>query len=392
MNSSIRKRTGQFYSEHVRDKLGRWLFSDRCLSATTRRDILTMSSSVVSHLWNYGEQETIELRPPIHIGELPYEIERKFGTWAIDAPFVARCDDVQLVGPDALPISPTNSYLLEGVEGSTSRVTDALVRSLLHGVIPRYRSAPVNCDVAVSLAGPWSDQFFHWFVEYLPRLIAVEAYAEKLDLDPVYLVPPDRPNWVSRSLELLRIPQDRILSWDGGRIHVQQFLLPSLWRDTESTAPEEGYVHSPRGVNEVASRLRKAVSDTERRDQVGKRLYISRSGESERHVVNEDELSATLEAYEFDVVRPQTWSLDEQVATFAHAEVIAGPHGGGLTNAMYASKPTVIEMFGRRKNPCYYALFAGSGWDYGFVNAKAIGDNIRVDPDDFRQLCQRLLD
>lgn len=392
MGSTISEQTRQFYSEHVRDNLRNWLFSNRCLSVTNRKDLLTTSSSVVRDLWYYGEQEEVELFPPTHIGELPYEIERKVGTWKIDAPFVARCNDVQLVGPDALPISSNDAYILEGADGSTSRATDALVQSLLGGVIPRYRPASAEYDVAVSLAGPWSDQFFHWFVEYLPRLIAVEAYAGKLDIDPVYLVPTDRPNWMSRSLELLHIPDNRIFSWKGGRVQVQQLLVPSLWRDTESTAPEEGYVHSPRGISEVATRMRNNVSDAERRDRVGTRIYISRSGESTRQVVNEDELRSTLDAYGFDIVRPQTWSLDEQVATFSNAEVIAGPHGGGLTNAMYSSKPTVMEIFGRRINPCYYALFAGSGWDYGLLNADAVGNDIRVDPNNFRQLCQKLLD
>ena len=38
----------------------------------------------------------------------------------------------------------------------------------------------------------------------------------------------------------------------------------------------------------------------------------------------------------FVVVRTEDLSFDEQVATFARARVIAGPHGAGLNNAIFA--------------------------------------------------------
>jgi capsular polysaccharide biosynthesis protein len=269
---------------------------------------------------------------------------------------------------------------------------DAIVRSLVSGVLPVRRYPDSAYEIAVSLAGPWSDQFFHWFVEYLPRLITVEKYAEQFSLNPVYIVPANPPKWLSRSLELFGIQDNKIITWNGKRAKIQDFLLPSLWRDTESTAPKQGYIHSPRGIREVSNRLLKSVSEESVKTDVGSRIYISRSRAPTRNVVNENKLRPVLNDYEFELVRPETWSLDEQIATFGNAEVIAGPHGGGLTNAMYASNPTVMEFFGRNTNPCYFALFAGSGWDYGLVNGKAVGSNIRVAPDDFRQLCEQMLD
>jgi hypothetical protein len=312
--------------------------------------------------------------------------------WVIDAPFLAQCKDIDIVGSDSLLITSNNGYILEGVEGSTARATDAIVRSLLNRDLPVRRSTDSTYDIAVSLAGPWSDQFFHWFVEYLPRLITVQKYAEQFSLDPVYFIPSNPPDWLLRSLELFGIQDDKIIAWDGGRVTVHTLLLPSLWRDTESTAPQQGYIHSPRGIREVSNRLLGSVSEESIKTDVGSRMYISRSGAPTRNVVNETELQPILDEYGFEIVYPETWSLDEQIATFGNADVVAGPHGGGLTNAMYASNPTVMEFFGRNTNPCYFALFAGCGWDYGLVNAEAVGSDIRVAPDDFRQLCDEMLD
>ena len=38
----------------------------------------------------------------------------------------------------------------------------------------------------------------------------------------------------------------------------------------------------------------------------------------------------------FAIVRPEELTFDEQVATFARARVIAGPHGAGLSNVAFA--------------------------------------------------------
>jgi capsular polysaccharide biosynthesis protein len=246
--------------------------------------------------------------------------------------------------------------------------------------------------VAVSLAGPWSDEFFHWFVDYLPRLLVVEEYIKRSNIEPVYLVPSNRPTWLSRSLELLGISDNRINLWNDKRAIVDHLLLPSLWRHTQSTAPPEGYIHSPRSIREVGSRLRENIQGEAAKNSIGTRLYVSRSDATTRDVVNESELQPIFDEYGFDVVHPEKWSLDEQIATFAEADVVAGPHGGGLTNVMYTPDPTVMEFFGQNTNPCYYGLFAGNGWEYGLVNGGEVGSNIRVKPADFRQLCDLMLD
>lgn len=389
MDSKLLRR---FYSQYLRNGLSDAMFGSGRLSTLTRQRLLSSPPPFVGEPWNYGQSEVVELMDPIHVGGLPKEIRRKVGTWRIDAPFVVQFEDIQLVGPDALPIAPDGSYVLEGVEGSTERATDAIVLSLLNRVIPRRRTTDSGYELAVSLAGPWSDEFFHWFVDYLPRLLAIEEYIKQSSIEPVYLVPSKRPNWLSRSLELLKITDGRIISWDKKRAKVDHLLLPSLWRHTESTAPPEGYIHSPRGIREVGNHLRQRVQKDEVRDEIGDRLYVSRSGATTRNVLNELELQPILNDYGFDIVYPEQWTLDEQIATFAEADVVAGPHGAGLTNAMYASNPTVMELFGRNTNPCYFGLFAGNDWDYGLVNGDDLGSNIRIKPANFRKLCEMMLD
>lgn len=380
------------YTDYTRGSLEKLVFGTGAVPIVRLTDCFDETGSNVRDWTTVRGRETVTLETPPCIGPMPTTITEKIGTHRRESITIHRIQDVQLVGPDALPITSNGSILLEGVEGSSARALDAHIRAIADRTVPIRRTASSEYDCGVSLAGPWSDQFFHWFVEYLPRLLVVMEYADEHGLSIIYFVPSDAPNWLLQSLELFGVSDDQLVPWSGGRANVHNLLLPSLWRLTADKDSTEGYTHSPRGIHEVADRLRTAVDEQSARPEVGPRLFVSRSGAATRNVLNETALQPVFDDYGFDVVQPETWPVDEQIATFARADVIAGPHGGGLTNAMYASEPTVIELFGENTNACYFSLFAGSGWEYGLLNGDAVGSDLRVDPNDFRQLCERMLD
>lgn len=379
------------YTDYVRDWLAQLVFETGMVPVVTPQDVVDESHTNVCDQITMRGQETVTLEAPPSIGPVPITIKEKIGTHQVESITVSVRKNVQLVGPDALTITPNRSILLEGVDGSSLRALDAHVRAILDGTVPLRRTSSSEYDWGVSLAGPWSDQFFHWFVEYLPRLLVVMEYATQNRITPVYFIPSDAPNWLSRSLNLFGVSEDHMIHWSGGRANVNNLLLPSLWRLTPNQGSTGGYTHSPRGIQEVSNRLRAKVGEQSVRTEVGSRLFVSRSGAPTRNVLNEPSLQPVFDDYGFDIVQPETWTLEEQIATFSRADVIAGPHGGGLTNAMYASEPTVIEIFGEYTNACYFSLFVGSGWEYGLVNGEAVGSDIRVDPNDFRQICERML-
>jgi capsular polysaccharide biosynthesis protein len=67
-----------------------------------------------------------------------------------------------------------------------------------------------------------------------------------------------------------------------------------------------------------------------------RRLYVSRRGHPMRVMVNETALEAALIRRGFQMVRPEAMNVSDQIALFAQAEVIVGPTGAGLTNALFA--------------------------------------------------------
>lgn len=371
----------RFYTSHLRE-----VVADRLLRGGTRtlarRRLLDDPPSYLDDLRFVDGSETVTLAEPPGVGPLPESIHEKVGEWTFDRPFVAVLRNVQLVGPNALPIAPDGAYVLEAVDGSSRRVADGIVRTLAAGRLPvRRGSVDRTLETAVSLAGPWSREFFHWFADYLPRLGSLERYREATDEAPPLLLPADPPEWLAESLDLLGVPAGRRIAWTGGRVAVERLVVPSLPRHVESTAPEAGYIQSPRATGWVARRLREAV-DLDDGPDAGRRLYVSRAGRAARDVVNEEDLLSTLSAHGFEVVHPERWSLPAQVAAFADAEAVCGPHGGGLVNVIYApADATLLELFGARTNPCFYALAVGTGRRYAAHHATAAGDHLRVDSD-----------
>ena len=84
-------------------------------------------------------------------------------------------------------------------------------------------------------------------------------------------------------------------------------------------------------------------------------------------------------------------SFGDQVELFSSADMIVGPHGGGLTNMTWAPPGTpVVEIFGDYVNPCYMTLAAALDHPYGFVQGAPHPDkDIAVDPYEVLEVIER---
>jgi hypothetical protein len=87
-----------------------------------------------------------------------------------------------------------------------------------------------------------------------------------------------------------------------------------------------------------------------------RKLYLSRNRAKARHVANENRIEDMMRLAGFDVVYAEEIPFREQVNLFRDTSVIAGIHGAGLTNMVFAPSSCVImEIF----TPDYYNdLFA----------------------------------
>lgn len=90
-----------------------------------------------------------------------------------------------------------------------------------------------------------------------------------------------------------------------------------------------------------------------------RRVYVTRGDKpNSRRVTNERELLDVLRPLGFEVFDPGAHSVQDQIDTFAAAEVVVGPHGAGLTNLVFAPAGVrILELFAPRYlNPGYWAI------------------------------------
>lgn len=129
--------------------------------------------------------------------------------------------------------------------------------------------------------------------------------------------------------------------------------------------------HLPRSyVQWLQSRLNELFPSEERSGESPRRIYVSRSQASHRRLDNESEVRAVLQQSGYEVHHPETRSPLEQAKLFCGAERVAGIHGAGLVNILYASDAHLLEFFPTQPLHHYRWLCESCGHAYQNVTAK----------------------
>jgi capsular polysaccharide biosynthesis protein len=119
--------------------------------------------------------------------------------------------------------------------------------------------------------------------------------------------------------------------------------------------------------------LREAFSPLMTSDRGDRRIFISRAEEGlprRRRLLNHEEIESIAKRYDFEIVTPATLSFAEQVALFSGAAVIAGAHGAGFTNMVFAPpEARLVELIGPEFSNSaasmeYAGIAARSGQDF----------------------------
>lgn len=189
---------------------------------------------------------------------------------------------------------------------------------------------------ATSLLTLWHENYYHWLIDALPRLGVLEAAGRNFRELPI-IVPDPLTRFQSQSLDALGIGTDQRIPFDGSSVRVDEL----VWA---SAAAPIGFCSSfiPRWLRNqfVPPEGPSASVDGEVRQR--RRLFVSRRV---RSVANEEELWPILDRHRFELVRPETLSFTDQVALFASAEMVVGPHGAGMANVVFGRDLSVLELF-----------------------------------------------
>ncbi|MEL6645003.1 MAG: glycosyltransferase family 61 protein [Pseudomonadota bacterium] len=181
----------------------------------------------------------------------------------------------------------------------------------------------------------WSN-YYHFLLDAGIRYTNL-AVAGALPEDVVFLAHSEPNAWQSDYLQLLGIDPDalRVLpSGQGAPLTVSELTI--------AAASRVRFACSPVATTRFRDRVLGAAGIAP--GLVDRRIYVSRADAGKRRVLNEAEIWPLFEERGFEFVTLDGLSVPEQLSLFASASMVAGPHGAGLTNMIFADAPLVFEL------------------------------------------------
>jgi len=185
---------------------------------------------------------------------------------------------------------------------------------------PRLKGSYVN--------GIFSNSYYHRLTEDIPTLLTLG------DKDPILARKRDERFLSNFTLRNFRRVED------SGFIQVDILTILTKGSDV-------GYL-----LPDYRDTLRSSIVNNPR--QAAKRLlYLTRIDER-RSIPNEPEILELMNSMKFEIVSPEKLKISEQVSLFSEAKLVVAPHGGALTNLIFADNAEIIEIMPRtRVNRCF---------------------------------------
>lgn len=264
--------------------------------------------------------------------DYPDEVKRHHVTLPEGEISIYEIVDPVLYGTPALILSKNRKLLGDTVIYQTYKL---ILPSTAKNVFPARR---LEGEYLV-LDSPWAKYFWHWIMEYVPRVLI----AERCGFRGFYIVSTKAPSFQIDTLARIGISKDRLVARGGSPIWVERLWYPEVLVGTPG--------HSLKDTSSYTSLLsdirEKILGPLINNVPVNRRVYISRrKSDRGRHVVNEAELVALLGSYGIEESVMEDLSLHEQLEIMSNASLLVGPHGAGMVHVLFMPpRSTVVELF-----------------------------------------------
>lgn len=217
----------------------------------------------------------------------------------------------------------------------------------------------------------WSvNNYYHWLVDTLPRLLVLrQMHPNVLLLLPQHWPRTEPRDYIGRSVAALGFTNYQML-------HARQILRAECVIVPELTAPS--LTQNPELIRKVRAQLLAAFNPTP--PVATRRVYAARDSDGVRHVVNEQDMDALLESFGFEKIYFDRLSFLEQIQLMGETTLFMGIHGAAMTNMLFlSSQAKVIELLNKDCGElCYTRLASCLNLPYFFVpctpTAPALGN------------------
>ncbi|MDR6383861.1 glycosyltransferase family 61 protein [Paraburkholderia caribensis] len=184
--------------------------------------------------------------------------------------------------------------------------------------------------------------YYHWLLDEVPRLSLLQLSGQYQDA-PI-LIDVSAAQWQIELLHRLGIEHSRLRAVDFSEpLGVNNLIVPSrLSKEMVAHPDAVGFMRAQLVPN--------ADSLTPR---PGKRIFLSRGEKTARSMLNENEVINKFKRAGFLIVDTGRMTLDQQIDLFSDVEIIAGPGGAALTNALFAPRNAKVISLSSTNVTCH---------------------------------------
>lgn len=244
----------------------------------------------------------------------------------------------------------------------------------------------------------WSAaNYYHWMIEALPRLLMVQNKFP----DAVLIVPEPAPEYITLTLAIMQYTCLYTLHRHPGSVlKVKKLVLPELvyYEEKEENVSAQdkkiskGHAEIRPGAmpfnyqqEELIKVVRNKLMVAYRDKPVipSKRIYISRSRQKYRQLVNEQQLLPFLASNGFEIKYFEDMKFMEQIDMLFNTVVFVSVHGSNMVNILFMQKGSrVIELMNENYlNDAYYLLSSTFQLPYYAVPCKMADASINISDD-----------
>ena len=201
----------------------------------------------------------------------------------------------------------------------------------------------------------WSDGYFHWICEALPRILLIE---ERLSSENIVLLLPERFRNSSFYTATLNAFRNIAFEWisENDILKCTNLLVPGRVAPSGSNNPEY--------IKQVQKRMLEHFGNTL---HPYKNIYVSRKRTKRRKVLNEDKVIEMLQRFDFEIICFEDFSFEGQVNIMQKTKNCISIHGANLTNTIFMNEGSNVLEFRMKndsENNYYYALATACGVNY----------------------------
>jgi hypothetical protein len=219
--------------------------------------------------------------------------------------------------------------------------------------------------IGAVLLSPESHNYYHWLNDVLPRIRLYEPVFNKIDH---FCISSTVPAKFLQVLADFNIPKEKLLFVnETEKLHFDHLYVASL-PGSEGRSPKWA-------VNYMGNMLIKKQAGK----SPGKKVYFKRGDNTERKLLNEDQIITLLQNSGFEIITPDNLTIAEQVKLMEQTQLVISVHGAALSNLLFCTAGIgVIELFSPDyfRTDCYYTLSAIKNLNYWYITGnKPEGSN-----------------